>query len=161
MDSNKVLIGFVVLLVGFLAFPIVAKKMRNPGAAVAVAATGQTTNGPSSSPASSASAPSDPKYSQPPLLNEQNLIGSNWQFSFQNYKVKLTFAAGGIAYATHPMAKALTGLDYIEGRWRIEYNKVFLNASAGGNEISEEFLVSGSKIYQVRKGKPLGELERF
>jgi hypothetical protein len=158
MDSNKVLIGFVVLIVGFLAFPIVVNKVKASG--VPSAATTATAPSATAVPSAPATA-SDPKYSEPPLLNEQNLIGSNWQFFFQNYKVKLTFAANGVGYATHPMAKALTGLDYIEGRWYVQGSKLFLKANAGGNEIDQEFLISGGRIFQVKGGKPSGELERF
>ncbi len=161
MDSNKMLIGFVVLIVGFLAFPIVVNKMKNTGAGASTVSAAQKPGVPGAGPSSKASPVNDPKYSQPPLLNEQNLISSNWQFAFQNYKVKLTFAANGIAYATHPMAKALTGMDYIEGRWRVQQNKLFLNSNAGGNEIEQEFLISGDSIYQLKDGKPSGKLDRF
>ena len=160
MDSNKVLVGFVVALVAFLAFPVVMNKMKpqNPSQPVATAATATTAT------TVSGGAPpptSGPKLDDPPALNEQSLVGSSWEFFFQSYKVKLTFAANGVAYATHPMAKALTGMDYIEGRWRLQYNKLFLNASVGGNEINYEFQISGTKVYLIKDGKVGGEMERF
>ena len=155
MDSNKLLIGFVVVVVGILAFPIVANKMKPQNAATTSSAAG-----------SSQAALADPKnaypeLNQPPLLNEGNLVGSEWQVQVEQYKVKVTLAAGGVAYATHPMAKALTGLDYVEGHWRLQYDKIIVNASLGGNEREIELRISGSKVYSLdKKGKPT-EVKRF
>lgn len=155
MDSNKLLIGFVVVVVAFLAFPIVANKMKAQNAATS-----------SSSGGASQSALTDPKaaypeLNQPPLLNEANLVGTEWQVQIEQYKVKVTLAAGGVAYATHPMAKALTGLDYVEGHWRLQYDKIQVNASLGGNEREIELRIAGSKVYSLdKKGKPT-EVKRF
>jgi len=155
MDSNKVLIGFVVLVVAFLAFPIVASKMRGqaPATSAGAGAVSQTVPGDSKN--------AYPELNQPPLLNEGNLIGSEWQVQVEQYKVKVTLAAGNIAYATHPMAKAMTGMDYLEGRWRVQGDRVFVNTSLGGNEYSTELRISGSKLYGFdKKGKPT-EVKRF
>ncbi len=158
MDSNKVLVMSVLSVVAFLAFPIVAGKVRAQNAtatASSAAATG-----------TAQPVPGDPKTAfpelgQPPLLNEANLIGSNWQVQVDQYKIKVTLAAGGVAWATHPMAKALTGMDYAEGRWRVQYDKMFVNASLGGNDYAIELRISGSKIYAMdKKGKP-SEVKRF
>jgi len=156
MDSNKILIGFVVLVVGFFAFPIVAKKMKEQQA------TGTTGGTPVQAVSTgTAEKQSYPELNEPPLLNDQNLVGTEWQVQVENYKVKVTIAAGGVAYATHPMAKALTGMDYVEGRWRVEYNKMFVNASIGGNDLSIELRISGSRLYALeKKGKPT-EVKRF
>ena len=158
MDSNKLLIGFVVVVIAFLGFPIVASKMKAQNAATPAPATSApSAQGKSAAPPKAAY----PELEEPPLLNEQNLVGSEWQVQLEQYKVKVTLAAGGIAYATHPMAKALTGMDYVEGRWRIQYNKMFVNANLGGNELAIELRISGAKVYSVGKnGKP-SEVKRF
>jgi hypothetical protein len=152
MDNNKLLIGFVVVLVGFLAFPVVAKKMQQsksapaPGAAPAASAGGALPAPP---------AQKYPELEQPPLLNESNLTGTTWALESSGYRMKVTLAPGGVLYLTHPMAKALTGLDYIEGRWRVEYNKVFVDATAGGNSVSRELRIGGNKLYSlIGKGEP-------
>ncbi len=157
MDSNKILIGFVVLVVAFLAFPIVASKMRaqNPAYSTPAASNGTAQPG--------AGDPKNiyPELNQPPLLNEGNLVGSEWQVPVEQYKVKVTLAAGGIAYATHPMAKAMTGMDYLEGHWRVQNDRIHVNANLGGNEYNIELRISGSKIYFMdKKGKP-SEVKRF
>ncbi len=157
MDSNRLLIGFVVLVVAFLAFPIVVNKMKVQNAASTPAA---ATAGTATAAAASAQA-TYPELKEPPLLNEQNLVGTVWQVQVEQYRVKITCAAGGVAYATHPMAKALTGMDYIEGRWRIQYDKLFVNTSLGGNEMAMELRIAGSKLYSIAKnGKPT-EVKRF
>ncbi len=156
MDSNKVLIGFcVALVVAFLAFPIVASKVRAQNSA----ATSSTSGGGAQTAGDPKTA--NPELNQPPLLNEGNLIGSEWQVQVDQYKIKVTLAAGGIAYATHPMAKAMTGMDYIEGRWRLQYDKIFINASLGGNEYAIELRISGSKVFAVNKKGGLSEVKRF
>jgi hypothetical protein len=152
MDNNKLLIGFVALLVAFLAFPIVAKQMRQPQQAAAPAG---ASGGAASSALPAAPAQKYPELDQPPLLNESNLIGTTWALESSGYRMKVTLAPGGIIYLTHPMAKALTGLDYIEGKWRVEYNKVFVNASAGRNEVARELRIGGNKLYSLNsKGEP-------
>ena len=82
MDSNKILIGFAVVIVALLASPIVAKKMRadNPASTTANAPTAAT--GASQSAAGAAQA-SYPELKEPPLLNEANLIGTEWQILFE------------------------------------------------------------------------------
>ena len=161
MDSNKLLVIFVLVVVAFLGFPIVANKMKAQNAAVAPSAPDAAVATAPGQPAGAAAQTSFPELDEPPLLNEQNLIGSEWQVQLEQYKVKVTLAAGGIAYATHPMAKALTGMDYVEGRWRLQYNKMYVNANLGGNELAIELRVAGSKVYSIGKsGKPT-EVKRF
>ena len=157
--NNKVLVWFVVGLVAFLAFPVVVNKAKAKGTATPAAVV-NTTGAVGQTPANPMLA-KHPELSQPPMLNEASLINSEWKFFFQSYKVKLIFAAGGVAYAYHPMAKSLTGVDYIEGRWRVEYDKLYLNASFNGNELNYEFRIAGPKIFQIKENDSVGELERF
>jgi hypothetical protein len=158
MDSNKLLIGFVVLVVAFLGFPIVANKMKAQN--TTATATGTATAGVANT-AVAAAQTQYPELKEPPLLNEGNLVGTEWQVQVEQYKVKVTIAAGGIAYATHPMAKALTGMDYVEGRWRLQHDKFFVNANLGGNDLSLELRIAGAKVYSLdKKGKPT-EVKRF
>jgi hypothetical protein len=152
MDNNKILIGFVAVLVAFLAFPIVAQKLRQPQTA---AVSGGAQTGPAGSAVPAPPPQKYPELEQPPLLNEANLTGTAWAIVSDNYRMKVTLAPGGVLYITHPMAKALTGLDYVEGKWRVEYNKVYVKASAAGNEISRELRIGGGKLYILNsQGKP-------
>jgi len=157
MDSNRVLIGFVMVVVAFLAFPIVANKMRaQNGGAVLPVSSGTST--PVTAPDPEAAYP---ELKEPPLLNEQNLVGTEWQVQVEQYKVKVTVAPNGVAYATHPMAKALTGMDYVEGRWRVQQGKLFVNASMGGNDLSIELRIAGAKLFTIdKRGKPT-EVKRY
>ena len=149
MDNNKLLIGFVAVLIACLAFPIVAKKMQQS----------KQPAGSAGSTGSAIPAPPQAKYpelEQPPLLNESTLTGTSWALVSDNYRMKVTLAPGGVLYITHPMAKALTGLDYIEGKWRVEYNKLYVNATAGGNEVARELRIGGNRLYDIKKdGKPV------
>ncbi|HOH42714.1 MAG TPA: hypothetical protein PLZ53_06320, partial [Candidatus Hydrogenedentes bacterium] len=92
---------------------------------------------------------------------EANLIGTEWQVQVEQYKIKVTLSAGGICYATHPLAKAITGMDYIEGRWRVENNKFFVSTALGGQEKSVELRIAGNNLYHLSaKGRP-ERVERF
>ncbi len=150
--DNKVLIGFVAVLVAFLGFPVVMNKVNQGKTATTVAPVA------ASVPANS-SVPSE--LLQPPLLNEQNLINSEWQITVEKYKIKVTLAAGGAVYGTHPMAKTLTGMDYLEGRWRVEYDKLYVSTNFGGNEYNVKLHISGMNVYFIdEKGRP-DQIQRF
>ena len=159
MDSNKMLIGFVAVLVAFMAFPVVMKKVNQQqaagGGAAVASAVGQPAAATSAPAAVPAAAGRHPELDQPPLLNEANLTGTSWPVESSGYRIKVTLAPGGILYMTHPMAKALTGMDYIEGRWRVEYNKIFVEAQVGGNAVARELRIGGNKLYSLNdKGEP-------
>jgi hypothetical protein len=155
MDNNKVLIGFVVLLVGFLAFPIVAKQLRGGTAPVAVGGTSAAGTLPQEGAPSQrkTSKAQLPEYNLPPTMNEANLTGSNWQVFIQGYNVKLSFGPGGTAYVTHPMTKALTGREYIEGRWRVEANTIYVDFIVGPQEVHEKIRISGDKLFYIYPDK--------
>ena len=72
MEDNKFLIIFAVVLVGFLGFPIAMQVVKGKPA---VEGTGAV-----AAPAAPASVPK-----APPLLNEGNLINSEWQVNVENY----------------------------------------------------------------------------
>ncbi len=152
MDSNKVLIGAVVAVVAFLAFPIAAKKIQEARQGGAVGTSQAKSTGTAGTVLAVAKYP---ELEQPPLLSESSLAGTSWALVSSNYRMKVTLAPGGVLYITHPMAKALTGLDYIEGRWRVEYNKLFVSASAAGNDVSRELRIGGNRLYSLNSdGKP-------
>ncbi len=151
MDNNRLLIGFVVVLIAFLAFPIIVNKMKTARQGAASGAAAATSGAVPAPPPKKF-----PELDQPPLLNETNLTGTSWALVSSNYRMKVTLAPSGVLYITHPMAKALTGMDYIEGKWRVEYNKVFVQASAGGNDVSRELRIGGNKLYDIKgDGKPV------
>jgi hypothetical protein len=156
MDSNKFLIGFMALLVAFLALPIVANKAK----AKSPAAPGTTVTSAIAAPARAAGR--FPELDVPPLLNEANLVGTQWAVEVQGYRAKLSIVAGGIGYITHPMAKALTGMDYFEGRWRVEGSHLYITANAAGREMNYDLRIAGDKLYNIiKRGKALDELKRF
>lgn len=153
--DNRLLIGFFVFLAAFLVLPVVMQQIRQS----------QTGEGPSGATGAAQSAPSKsvseiPELNEPPLLNESNLIGSEWQVQVEQYKIKITVAAGGVLYATHPLAKAITGMDYLEGRWRIEYDKFHVSTSFGGREYSTTLKISGSNMYYI-EGNKFEKVQRF
>ncbi len=140
--DNRLLIGFIVFLVAFLVFPIAMQKVRQ-----SQGPEGEQSQGTSSTPARGAT--ENPELNQPPLLNEANLIGTEWMVQVEQYKVKITLAAGGVCYATHPLAKAITGVDYLEGRWRVEYDKLHVSTSFGGQEHAVTLKISGNNLYYM------------
>lgn len=149
--DNRLLIWFAVFLAAFLGLPIVMQVVR--GGAIFQ----QQGEGTVAPPASSVSSElADPKYNQPPLLNERNLIGTEWLMEADKYKIKITIAPNGVCYATHPMIKSITGMDYLEGRWRINYDKVYVEANIGGRHWSAELKISGNSLYSNTR-----EVKRF
>ena len=109
--DNRILIGFGVFLAFFLAFPFVAQIIREGRAEPAQATASSNTQ-----------ANTDPDRNLPPMLNSQNIVGTEWRVKADNYVLKVTIGPNGVCYATHPLLKSVTGMDYIEGRWRIEYD---------------------------------------
>ena len=146
--GNKVLIGFFVFLVAFLLLPVVVQQA--PEGSGDGAEPGQ----------SQKPVPEAPELSQPPLLNEANLIGTQWQAQIDQFVVKISVAPSGVLYATHPLAKSLTGADYLEGRWRVDYDKVYVSFSLSGREFSTVFKISGSNLYFV-EGVKYNQVERL
>jgi len=134
--DNKILIGFGVFLAFFLAFPFVAKIIREGGVESAQAM-----------PASNATVNEDPERNLTPMLNAQNIVGTEWRVKADNYVLKVTIAPNGVCYATHPLLKSVTGMDYIEGRWRIEYDKAYIEAHVGNQHVSEVLTISGNNLY--------------
>ena len=103
-----------------------------------------------------------PPPKPPPLLNEGNLINSEWQVTVESYKIKITLGPGGIAYATHPMAKQIMGVDYLEGHWTINYDKIHVSTSFAGTDYSVDLEIVGDKIYYTDpKSKRVSEVQRF
>ncbi|MFA7692683.1 MAG: hypothetical protein GX117_01000 [Candidatus Hydrogenedentes bacterium] len=156
--DNKILIGFFVFLAIVLVLPIAVQQYRlsqeggdNPGI---------TGGGEAAAKSNSDPLASNPELNQLPLLNEMNLIGTEWQVQISQYKIKLTLASGGVFYATHPLSKAVAGVDYLEGRWRIDGNKFYLSMSFGGRDYAEEGIISGNNIYHLESGK-YQKIERF
>ena len=100
MEDNKFLFFFGAVLVVFLGLPVVLQAARG----------GPAKAGAPGAPAGVAEAPAQPAK-EPPLLNEGNLIGSEWEADVQGFPVKVSLAAGGVVYVSHPMAKQLYGVD--------------------------------------------------
>lgn len=149
--DNRLLIWFAVFLAAFLGLPIAMQVVR--GGAV-FQTQGVDTNAPAVDVPSSELA--DPKYNQPPLLNERNLVGTEWLMEADRYKIKITLSPNGVCYATHPMIKTITGMDYIEGRWRVNYDKVYVEFNIGGRHWSADLKISGNNLYSGTR-----EIKRF
>lgn len=157
--DNRLLIAFFIFLGAFLVLPIAMQKYQQSQAPDGA---GEGMFDHSAAPSSQAALlQKNPELSQPPLLNEVNLIGSEWQLNLDQYKIKVTLSAGGVLYATHPLAKAITGMDYLEGRWRVENNKVFVNTSIGGKERGAELIVAGNNLYHIDSKGNAEKIERF
>ncbi len=153
--NNKILIGFVVLLVGFLGFPVVMNKMKQQNAPQGTVQAGAV---PAAAPTL---AQQHPELAQPPMLNEQSLINTEWQAKADKYVLKITLAAGGICYVTHPMMKSMTGLDYIEGRWSVNYDKMHFEVHTNGMDLAYDLIIAGPNLYSIGKdGKP-SPVQRF
>ncbi|HDP34725.1 MAG TPA: hypothetical protein ENN29_06390 [Candidatus Hydrogenedentes bacterium] len=138
--DNRLLIGFGGFLAVFLLFPFVAQMLREGNAGDAENAA-QTTN---------TAAPTTGRSNvpnEPPLLDAQNLVGTEWEFKWENYRIKITIAANGVLYATHPLMRSVTGMDYFEGRWSVAYDKAIIEARFGDEYLYEELIISGNNLY--------------
>lgn len=144
--DNRLLIGFGGFLAVFLLFPIVSQMMRADKAG-----NSSPTEQSGDAGATTASRPKIPN--DPPLLSAQNLVGSEWQIVWENYKIKITIAANGVCYATHPLMKSVTNMDYFEGRWSLNYDRVVVEARFGDQYFNEELIVSGNDLYTSRGEK--------
>ena len=154
--DNKVLIGFFVFLAAFLILPIVVQQIRlSQQPEGGVPAQGGVPQAASTDPLANNS-----EINQPPLLNEANLIGTEWQVQVEQFKIKVTLDAGGVCYATHPLAKNITGMDYLEGRWYVNYDKFYVTTFFGGREYNAELKISGSNLYYLEKDS-FKKMERY
>ncbi len=156
--NNKLLIGFAVLVIALLAAPMIMQVVRpktmatNAGGGNAPAAQSGPAGLPEGWP---------PEILDPPLLNEANLVGSEWMIMIEQYKIKVTLQPGGIYYAFHPMAKTLIGMDYIEGKWWIQGDRLFVSTTFAGNEYSVNLKIAGNNLWFIpQKGKP-EKVERY
>jgi hypothetical protein len=149
--DNRLLIGFGAFLVVFLAFPFMAQMMKGGDAGGdASTSTTQVDLTPKTGPAS---IPKDP-----PLLNQMNIVGSEWQVIFENYKIKITMRENGVCYATHPLLKSVTGMDYFEGRWSMSYDRMTVEARFNDQYFFRELVISGNDLYDAESGT---KIERF
>ena len=152
MEDNKFLLIFGTVLIAFLGLPIVMQTVRGEKAAPAAAGTA----------AVGVANPAQPAK-EPPLLNEANLIGSEWEANIEGFPVKVSISAGGVAYAYHPMAKQMFGVESIEGRWQVNYDKVTLSMPMGGQTHEFKFEISGTRLFQTKSNvqAKLGEVKRL
>ncbi len=155
--SNKVLlIGFFIFLAAFLILPIVVQQIRLSKLTIETSTGGGgVTQAASTDPLADVA-----EINQPPLLNEGNLIGTEWQVQAQQFKIKVTLASGGVCYATHPLAKNITGMDYLEGRWHVNGDTFYVSTAFGGKEYSATLKISGNNLYYIEKGK-YTKMERY
>lgn len=150
VEDNKFLLVFGAVLVAFLGLPIVMQAVRG----------GPATAGTPGALAETAATPAQPAK-EPPLLNAANLIGSEWATDLDGFPIKVTLAANGVAYASSPMAKQLYGVEYVEGKWTVNYDKVNVFVAFGGKEHSYDFEIVGDKLWYLKPGagKPV-EIKR-
>ncbi len=149
--DNRLLIGFGGFLAVFLLFPLVAQMMRDDGGN-ANTASGVTEQAGQRGPDRSLIP------DEPPLLNAQNLVGTEWQVEWEGYRIKVTIADNGVCYATHPLMRSITGMDYFEGRWRIDYDRVYVEARFGDEHFNEELFVAGHNLY-THRGEQIQRLQ--
>ncbi len=148
--DNKLLIGFAVFLAAFLLFPFVMQTLREDSTTAAPTPENQQED-----------SVRDPYRSNipdiPPLLNAQNLVGTEWQFTVEGYTIKVTIADNGVCYATHPLMRSLMGIDYFEGRWRIDGDRVYVEARFGDQHFEENLYIAGNNLY-TRRGEQIRRL---
>ncbi len=149
--DNRLLIGFGGFLAVFLLFPFVAQMLRDD-------AGNSGTNTPGVESTTTGGADGRSRIpDEPPLLNTQNLIGTEWTVRWEQYDIRITIAANGVLYATHPLMRSVTGMDYFEGRWRIEYDTVYVHARFGDEVFDETLYVAGNNLYD-RSGNQIQRL---
>lgn len=153
--DKRLLIGFFVFLAAFLVLPIAMQQYRLSKMPVDAGTATVAATAASNDPLANV-----PELNQLPMLNEMNLIGTEWMVQVEQYKIKITLAAGGVCYATHPLAKAITGMDYLEGRWRVENDKFYVSTSFGGKEYNTICKISGNSLYYIEKDN-FRKVERF
>lgn len=135
--DNRILIGFAVFLGLFLSFPFVAQLLRADDAK-------ETKSAVEAAPKPASNLPD-----VPPLLNAQNMIGTEWRLEWEQYTLKVTIAPNGVCYVTHPLMRSLTGMDYIEGRWGVTYDKAFIEGYLGTNHFRYDLTICGHTIYDI------------
>ena len=65
----------------------------------------------------------------PPYWNTSNLPGTGWEVNSPQGIVTVTFQAGGVAQAAHPIAQQFLGQPYLQGNWNISGDKLNISAS--------------------------------
>ena len=140
MMDNKILVGFGVVFVIFLAFPFVAQHLRGKSADT-------STNLDTTADAVTVdlSMPSEP-----PLWNSTNIIGTQWEVDWEGNPLKMTIAENGVCYVTHPLMRSIAGQEFIQGQWRCEYDKAFIDITFGTKDYHIELTIRGDKIYEPR-----------
>lgn len=157
--NNKILVGFAMFIIALLAAPMIVQVVRQQ--------TGATTVDGGSTPTPQNSRPGGlpegwpPEILDPPLLNEANLIGSEWMVKVEHYKIKVTLQPGGICYAYHPMAKSLIGLDYIEGKWWIQGDRLYISTVFAGNEYSVSLKIAGTNLWFIPLDDKPSKVQRY
>ena len=145
--DNKILVGFGVVLAIFLAFPFVAQQLRGKSADTStnIDTTAGTVKVDLSMP------------SEPPLWNSTNIIGTQWEVDWEGNPLKMTIAENGLCYVTHPLMRSIAGKEYVDGQWRLEYDKAYVDIIFGTKEYHFVLSVRGNKIYDP-DGKTVKQL---
>lgn len=138
--DNKVMAGLGVLFVVFLAFPFVAQNLKGDASDTAESADTATSTGTSVTTMSS----------EPPLWNSTNIVGTEWEVEWEGNMLKMTVEANGVCYVTHPLMKQIAGTEYVEGRWRCEYDKAYIDVAFGTKEYNLEMKIVGDQIIEPR-----------
>ncbi len=134
--DNKILLIFGCFLAVFLLFPIVAKQLRDNGNSASAAAQGSNAQAAESVP------------QQPPFWNSQNIVGTRWRADWEGNMVDFIIAPNGLLYASHPLIKAVTGQDRVEGTWRVEYDRAYVYVRLGDKEYKHTIKIIGDAMYR-------------
>ncbi len=76
-----------------------------------------------------------------------NIVNTTWRAKWDNNMVDFFIAPNGVVLATHPLIKAVTGMDRVEGRWRIDYDTAHVEITLGGRTYHHKILISGAHMY--------------
>lgn len=157
MDNNKFPIILIILVVLFLATPLVMNALREPPApAPAAAAAPAAAPGAAFAPPPGAPAPQAAQqqaYAQQPTpampaqsgLSAETLPGTAWQAPTPYGTIQIQLNPGGQLVAHHQMVGA------VPGTWNVSGNQVSATASAMGQNISIVAEIKGNNLwYQGR-----------
>ncbi len=138
--DNKALIGIGGVLAVFLLFPFVAQHLKSNRADEV-----QVGDDPIV-----AAVPAAIVSTEPPYWNNTNIVGTEWEVEWEGNMLKMTVEANGVCYVTHPLMKNITGTNFVEGRWRCEYDKAYIDVAFGTKEYNLVMKIVGDKIIEPR-----------
>jgi len=142
--DNKMPVGIGAFLALFLAFPFIAQQLRDKPAEDAI-----VTENASATPTTFMNIPNEP-----PLWNAMNIIGTGWKVNWEGRDLKLVIMPDGVCHVYHPLMRQVAGKDFVEGQWRLDYDKAYVDIVFGTQEYHFVLTIRGYNVYDP-DGKPI------